>query len=388
MLINSAVRSVVLSLMIVFGASLFEASTAPAQSNQPQSRKYQEPQHVTPEVDQLFLQSIGLRSANTVASAVSDGEFNILLVGKDFQGGAEARVEALRAGHLKSRALSSRADAVMVLSFRARDRKVVLHTLYRGMKIPGYCTRYDTHRKLNSSENYLANYFTHVGRRFFIPCVEKIIQSRLLANANKLPLHPGNPLSFKIDAFMEIDLDTFNIAAKEFRQSLGQYGMVMSVFQRLAPNVAAVLQNLVKVRKGLRLRHIHKAGGYQRSFNIAKFVSTSLGYLAYATASEYHDAVFQVSAPLYRAWFSRSMTMDEIRASLLGLTPPANALWYGGYRGGASKVVLIHWPTSERGFLMYSPGKAWRSRAGSRLAIINTKQEIIPGTPDCLRCGF
>lgn len=101
MLINSAVRSVVLSLMIVFGASLFEASTAPAQSNQPQSRKYQEPQHVTPEVDQLFLQSIGLRSANTVASAVSDGEFNILLVGKDFQGGAEARVEALRAGHLE-----------------------------------------------------------------------------------------------------------------------------------------------------------------------------------------------------------------------------------------------------------------------------------------------
>jgi hypothetical protein len=382
-LINRA--AIISAFMLVWILGCLEVS---AQSFQPLSRKYQEPQHVTPEVDSLFLQAIGLRTANTVASAISDGEFNILLVGKDFQGGAAARVEAMRAGHLKSKALSSRADAVMVLSFRARDRKVVLHTFYRGMKIPAYCTRYDTHSKLASSENYLANYFTHVGRRFFIPCVEKLIQSRLLANSNKLPLQVGNPLGFKIDAFMEIDLDTFNVAAKEFRRSLGQYGMVMAAFQRLAPRVAAVLQNLVKVRKGLRLRHIHKAGGYQRSFNIAKFVGTALGYVAYATASEYHDTIFQVSTPFYNAWFSRSMTMEEVRASLLGLTPPANALWHGGYSRGASNVMLIHWATSERGFMLYTQGKAWKQNAGVRLNQINTRQEIIPGTPDCLRCGF
>ena len=383
MFVSKATHLIIVGCLLVFMPSL-----AAAQSYLPSSRKYQEPQHITPEVDHLFLRSIGLRSNNTVATALRDGEFNILLIGKDFQGGAAARIEAKRAGHLKSKALSSRADAVMVLSFRARDRKVVLHTLYRGMKVPNYCTRYDTHRKLNNAQNYLANYFTHVGRRFFIPCVEKIIQSRLLANAKQLPMAPGNAQNFKIDAFMELDLDTFNIAAQEFRRSPSQYGMVMTGFQRLAANVAAVLQNLVKVRKGLRLRHIHKAGGYQRSFNIAKFVSTALGYVAYATASEYHDAVFQVSAPFYNAWFSRSMTMEEIRASLLGLAPPADALWFAGYAGGASRVILVHWATRERGFLLYTQGKTIHSRSGARLKQVNTRQEIIPGTPDCVRCGY
>jgi hypothetical protein len=367
---------------------LFSVVGVQAQSSFPLSPGYQEPQHVTPEVDQLFLQSMGLRTTNTVGTAIADGELNVLLVGKDFRGGQERRKTALRGGHLKSAALASRADAVMVLSFRAADRKAVLHTLYRGMKVPSYCWRGVPFRKLSRADNYLANFYTHVGRRYFLPCVEKLIQSRLIANKRKLPIGVGNPLAFRVDAFMEIDLDTFNAAAKEFREGIGQYSGVIAVFQRLAPNVAKVLQNLVKVRKGLRLRHIHKAGGYQRSFNIAKFVSTALGYLAHATASEYHDAVFQMTSPFYNAWISSSMTLQELQTALVSLAPPQDALWFAGYRGGASSVVLIHWATGERGFLLYTGGRAYRSGAGQRLNQVNTRLEIIPGTPDCLRCGY
>lgn len=373
-----------------------------------------EPAILDPVKDAAFIKNCGIATNDW-----SEPIINILIVGQDGQTTYRKDSTYTRPNGEKVADLSSHADGNMLLSFNKRTGTVSMLSLYRGYIVQDqdWSGIPDTPAPVPAghySSRYLANYYLYAGRARYVAYVRGALETFVKSRRLEKTYFSGNGI--KIHGIVETGFDGFKSAMNQFIDYFGSSAKIawamkghtsqlMQMFANRA-NIMAELrsqpafQAMTAKRKAelasdparailgtLRERVNYEAGGYQRSFNHAKFISYVLGLVGYTMAEgEFIDFLKEPALEKAFGTFSRSFDLSTFDKNLRLADRNLHMIARAGFSGGESQMYLVQIGTTILSYSIYQDGQFAVIDGTGFIAKINPKIQIIPKPNDCPAC--
>lgn len=371
-----------------------------------------EPEKIEPAVDTAFVATLGLA---TQEQDWNDPIINILVVGQDARGGYQSGSKYRRNGQMVP-GLGSRADGNLLLSFNKTTGQVSILALYRGMMVPdsfwsgvadtpGPVTDAVTGAVTPSGELYLANYYVIAGRAKYVGFVRSTFETFMTQHQLQNQYFSNGHL--KIHGLVETGFAGFKGAINDFFTYFGssvKVGWAMkghaAAFAEIFAKKSEIISELTiqasddgiaksgisdATLKAMRERHAYSAGGYQRSFNHAKFFTSVFGFFGYTMAeAQFPDILKEQVIDTIFQKFSRTFDLALFDSHLRTDDRGLHMLARTGFQKGASPVYVVQMGATTGSYAVYQNG-AFKASPGI-LKQINPKVEIIPKANDCPAC--
>jgi hypothetical protein len=373
-----------------------------------------EPALIEPAKDAAYLASLGLDSNDWGDSIV-----NILIVGQDAQTTYHKGMKHVRPNGERTDELSSHADGNMMLSFNKRTGQVSIISLYRGYLVhdEDWAGVEDTPAVIpppGLSERYLANYYLYAGRAKYLTYARA--QLELFIRSRKLERQYLTNDRLKIQGLVETDFGGFKKAMNQFMDYFGSSARVLWAlkghagtliemltnrtaimaalrseegFQKMTPKRQAELANdpARAILGTLRERRRYDGGGYQRSFNHAKFISYVLGLVGYTMAeAEFPDFLQEPAIATAFGTLSRSFDLKTFDQNLRLPDRNLHMIARAGFQNGESPMYLINVGTSIGNYAVYNAGKFAVINGTGYITQVDPKVQIIPKPNNCSSC--
>ncbi|CAN5444837.1 hypothetical protein BH10BDE1_BH10BDE1_06410 [soil metagenome] len=402
---QSAVSSIVRSLIAI--------SVVASISSKGEARP-SEPALIEPAKDAAYLATLGLDS-----NAWGDTVVNILVVGQDGQTSFHKGQKHIRPNGEKTNDLSSHADGNMLLSFNKRTGQVSIISLYRGYLVhdDDWAGVEDTPAVAapsGMSERYLANYYLYAGRAKYLTYARS--QLELFIRSRRLEKQYLTNDRLKIQGLVETDfggfkkamngfMDTFSSSLRVAWAMKGNAGALFEMmtnrgdimralrseegFQKMTPKRQAELANdpARAILGTLRERQRYDGGGYQRSFNHAKFISYVLGLVGYTMAeAEFPDFLKEPAIVKTFETLSRSFDLKTFDQNLRLPDRNLHMITRAGFNNGESPMYLINVGTSIGNYAVYHAGRFAVLNGTGYITQVDPKIQIIPKPNDCPAC--
>jgi hypothetical protein len=351
-------------------------------------------QTIDPSRDQEFINKLGMYQIGDVVPA----RFNLMIIGQDDRSGSSKMK--------KNSSLASRADILMVLSIDTQTGAMDILSMYRDNPVTQGCI--DKLGRVPSYIEKINGVYSVGGRRQFIPCFEGMLEERLRSKADLSNLLDKNG-HFEIHAFFE-GTRTYTVrpvAKESLKVVLGNkfafattygvsaLGAALDVLwqgndlQKVLNAEEDVVVNDKNVNSDyliteLKERKIYRAGGYQRAFNFATVVASTLGWAAYGIQQyESYDYEFlgYYFGDVINNNFSRSHDIKELERAVFKKEND-HLLKYACFVSDQSPIRIIQWSENSRIYAIYENGKLSVSRKGSLLDFLKIVP-ILPNPPSC-----
>lgn len=366
-----------------------------------------EPEKIDPIRDAKFVSTLGLSGSD---ADWNDSIINILIVGQDARGGYQSGSRYRAASGEVVPGLGSRADGNVLFSFNKEKQQITILAIYRGVTVadtfwagvadtPGPVTDLATGAMSPSGERYLANYYAIAGRAKYISFVRSTFEEFMVKQQLQDRFFTGGRL--KIHGLVEANFKSFKGAfsqlASAFQSSL-KVGFAMkghaTAFGTILMDRSKIMSELTiqdtddmgdAAVTALRARKQYKAGGYQRSFNHAKFFTSVFGFFGYTMAEAEAPDILQEQAivnvfNMFSHTFDLSLFDSRLRLPDRNL----HILARSGFKNGASPVAVIQLGQTTSSYAIYQDGKF--KTTGGTVSQIDPKIEIIPKANDCPAC--
>ena len=399
-----------LAVLIAFNVFVLSALLAPGTA----FARAPEPATIDPVKDAAYLATLGLASQDW-----SDQIINILIVGQDGQTTYHKDMRHVRPSGEKIEDLSSHADGNMLLSFNKKTGTVSILSLYRGYLVHDdkWVGVDDTPAAVPEgqfSNRYLANYYLYAGRAKYVAYAREALDSFIRSRRLEKTYLMNDTL--KIHGLVETNFDGFKSAMNQFIDYFGSSAKIAWAMKGHSSQLFTMLTDRTKImaelrsqpafqvmtekRKAelaedparamlgtLRERVKYEGGGYQRSFNHAKFVSYILGLIGY-TMAEADFADFLKEPAISKAFgtFSRSFELSTFDKNLRMKDRGLHMIARTGFQNGESQMYLIQIGTSIASYSIYQDGQFAVLDGTGFISKIDPKIQIIPKPNDCPAC--
>ncbi len=355
-----------------------------------------EPGRIDPVKDAAYVSKLGLSQNDW-----NDSIINILVVGQDARGGYHRASRYTRPSGETVAGLGSRADGNLVVSFNKTTGQVSTLVLYRGMIVPdSYWLGVEDAPPLadaSQSERYLANFYLIAGRAKYLQFVQATLESFVIQKKLEAQYLTGGRL--KIHGTLETGFDGFKSAMTQFVTYFSSSAKVAwamkghaGAFFEIYRNRDKLMTELV-VRESevtltaLRERHKYAAGGYQRSFNHATFISSVMGFFAYTMAeAEFTDILREPAIVNAFNVFSRSFDLATFDSRLRLADRNLHVLARTGFQKGVSPIYVIHLGSVPGTFALFQNGQLKVTPRAGSISQIDPKILLIPNANDCPKC--
>jgi|GEM_PF-6231875 len=333
----------------------------------PAAVDYLEPQQIDPDKDTVLLNALGMASDLSQLPIV-----NIMFLAQDRRAPMDrARLTTARdPDQPAAPALASRSDIILILSFNRATKQWTFFSFYRGMLTPAACSQ-----QSGNYEEIITDYYSAVGRRYMIPCLEMMTKTALNHHPTLAAQYGAAPASFRIHGFIEATKEeTLKPLAKSIKDvvmsnktlMLLLYGGNLWAGLKMIINHDDIMKNLegklpddkLKVDTNYlyveaKERYIYPAGGYQRAFNFARLIADTFGWMGYGINSK--PNLHTLFSPAFDKYFSRTFTLDSF---MNGMTAEGkNAIALAAYRKGVSPVTIIQFGPSVNSYSQFQNGK-------------------------------
>ncbi len=353
----------------------------------------QEPQTVVPAWDQDFLNSMGMYQFGQPLP----GRFNLLIVGQDNSNNRKK---------INDRALlGSRADVIMVLSIDTKTAESTILSIYRGNSPGQGCRAKIGH---SPSDDLINGVYRIGGRMEFIPCLEGMLEARLIKNPLFMDLLDENG-QFKIHAFYEgtrthtikpLARDVYDVFTNNKFAFTSTYGFsaissALDLFwssgdiQQALTDEGQVTEQELNAASDyliieLKERDAYKAGGYQRSFNFAMVIANVLGWVAYGIDS-YKEEGYQFMGHFFGEVINNnfSSSHDFVRLEQEVFMNGDDHLFRAHcYKNAVSPIRVLQWGENENSVAIYQNGVLETYGASAYLPHLKLVP-ILPDPPSC-----
>lgn len=367
-----------------------------------------EPNTIDPVKDAAYVSTLGLSGNDW-----NDPIINIMIVGQDALNAAQ-RPKHVRPNGEHVDDVSTHADSNMLLSFNKRTGIVSILSIYRGyiVKEEDWAGVAETPAIL--TDRYLANYYLYAGRARYLDftrtTLESFIRSRRLEKqyfvGDRLKIHGIIETGFEgfkagISQFLGSIRSTLSIASGTSSQLLPLAKILLNHDQLLSELRSQggyeVMTDKRKQEVGqdesrailgtLRERQRYPAGGYQRAFNHAKFVSYALGFVgSFMADGGLVNFLQEPSIVGTFNGFSHTFDLRNFDAALRTRDRNLHMIARTGFRNGVSPMYIVQIGTTTAGYAVYNKGEAAIVDGTGFIQRLKPEIQLIPKPNDCSSC--
>jgi hypothetical protein len=367
-----------------------------------------EPNTIDPVKDAAYISTLGLSGSDW-----NDPIINIMIVGQDALNVAQ-RPNHVRPNGEHTTDLSTHADSDMLLSFNKRTGIVSILSIYRGYIVSDDQWAGVTETPTIPTDRYLANYYLYAGRVKYIDFARHTLEGFIRSRHLERQYFAGDRL--KIHGLIETGFDGFKAAINSFMTSVRSTLSIASASSSQLWPLAKIFANhdellselrsqggyevMTEKRKEevgqdpsrailgtLRERQRYPAGGYQRAFNHAKFVSYVLGYVA-SFMADGNLANFLQEPAIISTFngFSRTFSLANFDSALRTRDRGLHMIARTGFRDGVSPMYIVQIGTTISGYAVYNKGQAAIVDGTGFIQRLKPDIQLIPKPNDCTSC--
>lgn len=392
----------------------------------PTSPNYLEPQTLKGDMDKEFLSTLPLTKP--------DGDFyNFMIIGQDDRAGERKTKLSARTtgGQETAPSLASRSDIIMLVSINKREKTGTIFSIYRGNVVPSSCFNsttapmpaqpvaraaysgffgYTAAAPTSGDDGpmILADYYEAFGRKAFLPCIQRIFTERIGHLPDGSRYLPGGNGLIPIHALFEggksvtvtpVAKGAVGVVFSNWRPFAWAYGTSIGKLTSLVMDANKIKEiwspeasqkesidtgdldqtvNGHALQRMLMERKSYIAGGYQRAYNVARFIGDLIGWVA--VGLNYYPTLNLSFENVFDNLVSRTLLLKDFDQELRSGTTEHPFTWLG-YTNGKPQYKLVQFGLTSNSYAILEHGEI-RTRSGHEVSTLNADLQLLPAPPD------